>query len=194
MPYNVVRLGGETRIHTSTGGVQAAPQWIRAPGRALRPAMGRQRNRSGQGGYERLFPAAFRCQRAEDRQRDPRQRHDGRRGQTRISLSVCLSAAVGLHLEVVHGRSCCQASNIYFRTFDANGLLAQQVRINETAERLSELDWRNRVPAQRQFVVIWNGRAQKRSGGRQRHLLPPHGRERRLHQRRNARQCCRGGA
>ena len=156
MPYNVVSLGGETRIHTSTGGVQAAPQFIRLPdGRFILQWVGNgtvfgQEDPTGY--FQQLFDAngvkigsEVRVNAMTDGEVKP------------DFVSVALPGVGWGSIWKSVSDDPAVGGNAYFRTFDMNGTPGQQLRINETENGISE-DWRNVFLRNANSIVLWNGK------------------------------------
>ncbi|MBF9194471.1 hypothetical protein [Microvirga terrestris] len=156
MPYNIVRLGGETRTSLSASGAQSAQQLIGLPdGRFVMQWIGNG-TISGQeddkGYFQQLFDANGVKIGGEIRVND---KTDGevRSDFLTVALTGTTLASVWSMADPALG------GNAYFRTFDANGTLGQQFRINETENGLSGTgSWRNVFLRNDVSLVIWNGR------------------------------------
>ena len=128
MPYNIVRLGDETRIHTSTSGPQYGIQWVELPdGRFVMLWYG-DGDQPGQGdtsGYfQQLFDANGQKIGSETRVNDT---IDGSVGSEAFSVSLPIGGWGSLWKS--SNGDPLQTSNIYFRPFGADGVPGEQVRI-----------------------------------------------------------------
>lgn len=156
MPYNVVRLGEETRINTSTDGGQVVPQFIRLPdGRFILQWIGNgtvpgQEDLNGY--FQQIFDANGVKIGSEIRVNATT---DGEVGSN--FFSVALPGIGWGSIWESTSDDPAEGGNIYFRTFNTNGTPGQQVRINETENGLSGT-FRNVFLRNDLSVVFWNGR------------------------------------
>ncbi|WP_201838949.1 hypothetical protein [Microvirga zambiensis] len=170
MPYNVVRLGGETRASTSTGGAQAASQFIRLPdGRFILQWVGNGTvpgHEDTNGYFQQLFDANGVKIGGEIR---VNARTDGEVGADFFSVAL---PGIGWG-SIWESRSddAAQGNNLYFRTFNSDGTPRQEVSINETENGIIKSPnqpsgtWRNVFLRNDISVVIWNGRGDQDDKG-----------------------------
>lgn len=153
MPYNVVRLGEETRINTSTDGGQVVPQFIRLPdGRFILQWIGNgtvpgQEDLNGY--FQQIFDANGVKIGSEIRVNATT---DGEVGSDFLTVTL-----PGIGWGSIWGTTDPAGGNAYFRTFNTNGTPGQQYRINETENGLSG-NWRNVFLRNDISVVFWDGR------------------------------------
>jgi len=158
MPYNVVRLGVETRVNTSTENQQNQMQWVRLPdGRFVLfwYGNGTQQGQADSSGYfQQLFDA------------------NGQKigVETRVNATIDGDVDSLLPINFFDGRwgaiwestpENAAGSDIYYRPFAPDGTAGQQVSINETPGGMRvgpNSTFRNVFLRNDISVVLWNGR------------------------------------
>jgi hypothetical protein len=158
MPYNVARLGVETRVNTSIENQQSQMQWVTLPdGRFVMFWFGNgtQQGQADSNGYfQQLFDA------------------NGQKIGTEIRVNATIDGDVDslLPINFFDGRwgaiwestpENATGSDIYYRPFAPDGTPGQEVSINETpgGMRVGPTTFRNVFLRNDISVVLWSGRS-----------------------------------
>ncbi|MBM6583390.1 hypothetical protein ILT44_24620 [Microvirga sp. BT689] len=158
MPYNVVRLGGESRINTSTSGMQGAPEWFQRPDGTIVFQWRGNGTQAGQEDIGGLFQQAFDA--------------NGQRIGSEVRINETVTGVIDRSLAVgfaggrwgavweVAADETSPQRDFYMRSLTANGAAGPELRINET-EAGGSGNWNHQFLRNGNSLHLWAGRSTK---------------------------------
>jgi Ca2+-binding RTX toxin-like protein len=156
MPYNVVRLGGETRINALTDGIHWYPSWISLPdGRLVMQWVVGEISEGGPYGlFQQIFDANGHKIGNETRI------YEAATGTITDSLSVTLAGGRWGAIWRVQAPQPSTDIDFYFQSFDTDGAARQRLSINETPGGATNA-WNHLFLRNGNSIHLWTGRSTK---------------------------------